>query len=85
MLCSVLAGFRLWGQVSLPCVQVRFVEDNWENPALGAWGLGWEVWMDGAPSPHAPRYAHAPRCAHAPYRTEHTRRPRMYLAYQAAN
>ncbi|KAK9839286.1 hypothetical protein WJX81_005719 [Elliptochloris bilobata] len=26
---------------------VRFVEDNWENPALGAWGLGWEVWMDG--------------------------------------
>ena len=34
-------------------VQVRFVEDNWENPALGAWGLGWEVWMDGARSPHA--------------------------------
>ena len=27
---------------------VRFVEDNWENPTLGAWGLGWEVWMDGA-------------------------------------
>ncbi len=26
---------------------VRFVEDNWESPALGAWGLGWEVWMDG--------------------------------------
>ncbi|CAL8470617.1 g10159 [Coccomyxa elongata] len=26
---------------------VRFVEDNWENPTLGAWGLGWEVWMDG--------------------------------------
>lgn len=26
---------------------IRFVEDNWENPALGAWGLGWEVWMDG--------------------------------------
>lgn len=26
---------------------VRFVEDNWENPALGAWGLGWEVWLDG--------------------------------------
>lgn len=26
---------------------VRFVEDNWEQPALGAWGLGWEVWLDG--------------------------------------
>ncbi|HEY0389934.1 MAG TPA: glycine--tRNA ligase subunit alpha [Gaiellales bacterium] len=26
---------------------IRFVEDNWESPSLGAWGLGWEVWMDG--------------------------------------
>jgi glycyl-tRNA synthetase alpha chain len=26
---------------------IRFVEDNWENPTLGAWGLGWEVWMNG--------------------------------------
>ena len=26
---------------------IRFVEDNWQQPALGAWGLGWEVWMDG--------------------------------------
>ena len=26
---------------------VRFVEDDWESPALGAWGLGWEVWLDG--------------------------------------
>jgi len=26
---------------------IRFVEDNWEAPALGAWGLGWEVWCDG--------------------------------------
>ena len=26
---------------------VRFVEDNWEGPTLGAWGLGWEVWIDG--------------------------------------
>ncbi len=26
---------------------VRFVEDNWESPTLGAWGLGWEVWIDG--------------------------------------
>ncbi|XP_008232526.1 PREDICTED: glycine--tRNA ligase, chloroplastic/mitochondrial 2 [Prunus mume] len=26
---------------------IRFVEDNWESPVLGAWGLGWEIWMDG--------------------------------------
>ncbi|NWF70093.1 MAG: glycine--tRNA ligase subunit beta [Chloroflexi bacterium] len=26
---------------------IRFVEDNWESPGLGAWGLGWEVWLDG--------------------------------------
>ena len=26
---------------------VRFVEDNWAQPAIGAWGLGWEVWLDG--------------------------------------
>ncbi|MDD4769079.1 MAG: glycine--tRNA ligase subunit alpha [Eubacteriales bacterium] len=26
---------------------IRFVEDNWENPTQGAWGLGWEVWLDG--------------------------------------
>jgi glycyl-tRNA synthetase alpha chain len=26
---------------------IRFVEDNWENPTLGCWGLGWEVWMNG--------------------------------------
>jgi len=26
---------------------IRFVEDNWEQPAIGAWGLGWEVWLDG--------------------------------------
>ncbi len=26
---------------------IRFVEDRWESPALGAWGLGWEVWLDG--------------------------------------
>ncbi|KJY97445.1 MULTISPECIES: glycine--tRNA ligase subunit alpha [Pseudoalteromonas] len=27
--------------------EVRFVEDNWESPTLGAWGLGWEVWLNG--------------------------------------
>ena len=26
---------------------IRFVEDDWENPTIGAWGLGWEVWCDG--------------------------------------
>jgi glycyl-tRNA synthetase alpha chain len=31
-----------------PAVQdIRFVEDNWESPTLGAWGLGWEVWLNG--------------------------------------
>ena len=39
---------------SLACLElaplhhdIRFVEDNWESPTLGAWGLGWEVWLDG--------------------------------------
>lgn len=26
---------------------IRFVKDNWESPTLGAWGLGWEVWLNG--------------------------------------
>ena len=26
---------------------MRFVEDDWESPTLGAWGLGWQVWLDG--------------------------------------
>jgi glycyl-tRNA synthetase alpha chain len=31
-----------------PCVHdVRLVEDNWESPTLGAWGLGWEIWLNG--------------------------------------
>jgi glycyl-tRNA synthetase len=33
--------------VDLSAHDVRFVEDNWASPALGAWGLGWEVWLDG--------------------------------------
>ena len=33
--------------VDLATHDVRFVEDNWESPTLGAWGLGWEVWLDG--------------------------------------
>jgi glycyl-tRNA synthetase len=33
--------------VDLARHDLRFVEDNWASPALGAWGLGWEVWLDG--------------------------------------
>ncbi len=33
--------------ISIACHDVRFVEDDWESPTLGAWGLGWEVWLDG--------------------------------------
>ncbi len=33
--------------IDLTTDDVRFVEDNWESPTLGAWGLGWEVWLNG--------------------------------------
>jgi glycyl-tRNA synthetase len=33
--------------IDIDAHDIRFVEDNWESPALGAWGLGYEVWMDG--------------------------------------
>ena len=33
--------------IDLNAHDVRFVEDNWESPTLGAWGVGWEVWLDG--------------------------------------
>lgn len=33
--------------IDLKAHDIRFVEDNWESPTLGAWGLGWEVWLDG--------------------------------------
>ncbi len=33
--------------IDLEVHDVRFVEDNWESPTLGAWGLGWEVWLNG--------------------------------------
>jgi glycyl-tRNA synthetase alpha chain len=33
--------------ISLKKHDIRFVEDDWESPTLGAWGLGWEVWLDG--------------------------------------
>lgn len=41
-----LASLKTLG-VDLSTHDIRFVEDNWENPTLGAWGLGWEVWLDG--------------------------------------
>ena len=41
-----LASLQALG-IDLRQHDVRFVEDNWESPALGAWGLGWEVWLDG--------------------------------------
>ena len=33
--------------IDLKAHDVRFVQDDWESPTLGAWGLGWEVWLDG--------------------------------------
>jgi len=33
--------------IDLTAHDIRFVEDNWASPALGAWGLGWEVWLNG--------------------------------------
>ncbi|MEV7413899.1 glycine--tRNA ligase [Streptomyces sp. NPDC089919] len=41
-----LGSLRALG-IDLAAHDVRFVEDNWASPALGAWGLGWEVWLDG--------------------------------------
>jgi len=41
-----LGSFRALGIDPL-LHDIRFVEDNWESPTLGAWGLGWEVWLNG--------------------------------------
>ena len=41
-----LQSLRLLG-IDTSAHDVRFVEDNWESPTLGAWGLGWEVWLNG--------------------------------------
>lgn len=41
-----LASLEALG-INLANHDVRFVEDDWESPTLGAWGLGWEVWLDG--------------------------------------
>ena len=41
-----LASLKMLG-IDTSVHDVRFVEDNWESPTLGAWGLGWEVWLNG--------------------------------------
>ena len=41
-----LASLKAFGVEPLEH-DIRFVEDDWESPTLGAWGLGWEVWLDG--------------------------------------
>ena len=41
-----LGSLRALG-IDIDAHDIRFVEDNWASPALGAWGLGWEVWLDG--------------------------------------
>ncbi|HLB42912.1 MAG TPA: glycine--tRNA ligase subunit alpha [Gammaproteobacteria bacterium] len=41
-----LASLRTLG-INTTLDDIRFVEDNWESPTLGAWGLGWEVWLNG--------------------------------------
>ena len=41
-----LDSLRLLG-IDTAVHDIRFVEDNWESPTLGAWGLGWEVWLNG--------------------------------------
>lgn len=42
----VIGSYRALG-IDTCSNDIRFVEDNWESPALGAWGLGWEVWLNG--------------------------------------
>ncbi len=41
-----LSSLKILG-ISINKHDIRFVEDDWESPTLGAWGLGWEVWLDG--------------------------------------
>ena len=45
---GALSGQPATPSASIPALHdIRFVEDDWESPTLGAWGLGWEVWCDG--------------------------------------
>ncbi|BGI51060.1 MAG: glycine--tRNA ligase subunit alpha [Arsenophonus endosymbiont of Ceratovacuna japonica] len=41
-----LSSLQILG-LDLTINDIKFIEDNWENPTLGAWGLGWEVWLNG--------------------------------------
>ena len=43
---AYLESLRALG-IDPACHDIRFVEDDWESPTLGAWGLGWEVWLNG--------------------------------------
>jgi len=42
----VLGSYKALG-IDIEKQDIRFVEDNWASPALGAWGLGWEIWLNG--------------------------------------
>jgi len=42
-----LDSLKAIGGIDTLTHDIRFVEDNWESPTLGAWGLGWEVWLNG--------------------------------------
>ena len=46
---DVLTLLRLLTAIGIDLVQhdIRLIEDDWEQPSIGAWGLGWEVWCDG--------------------------------------
>ncbi len=47
-MCRSSIWARSRPSASIPALHdIRFVEDDWESPTLGAWGLGWEVWCDG--------------------------------------
>lgn len=46
MLCLYLNSLKAIG-INCSENDIRFVEDNWENPTLGAYGLGWEIWLNG--------------------------------------
>ena len=52
-----LASLKHLGIILLSLHDIRFVEDNWESPTRGAWGLGVEVWMDGINPPSSPIFS----------------------------
>jgi glycyl-tRNA synthetase alpha chain len=45
--CRSFISARSMPSASIRLHDIRFVEDDWESPTLGAWGLGWECWCDG--------------------------------------